>query len=288
MTLIAAILGIIADRLLTNLHEYRHYRLFLAWVDAVRARLSGDGWDGVFGLLVVLAPVWLITALLQGWLHDALLGLIGLLFYIAVFVYCLGPRDLAIDVNTYCEVADSTDAELRIRAASRLLGDEPLADGEVGDRQVARAVLIEASDRLFGVLFWFVVLGPVGAVMYRSVTVLYQERREANGYGEAIDILYSILVWIPARLLALGYALSGHFDAAVEGWRAAHREMPRGSEGSYEVIAMTGEGALGLSAGDTAVEGFASPVRAAMRLVWRTLTIWLVVLSLLTLAGWSG
>ena len=284
MTLISAILGIIADRLLTHLHEYRHYRQFLAWVDAVRSRVSGDGWDGVFGLLLVLLPVWGATALLQGWLHDLLFGLVGLLFYIAVFVYCLGPRDLAIDVNTYCEVADSTDPGLRLRAAGRLIGEEPLADGEAGDRQVARAVLLEANDRLFGVLFWFVVLGPVGAVMYRSVAVLYRERREANGYGEAVDLLYGILVWIPARLLALGYALAGHFDSAIEGWRAAHRDMPRGSEGSFEVLAATGEGALGLADED----GDASAVRAAMRLVWRTLTIWLVVLSLLTLAGWSG
>ncbi len=284
MTLISAILGIIADRLLTHLHEYRHYRQFLAWVDAVRSRVSGDGWDGVFGLLLVLVPVWGATALLQGWLHDLLFGLVGLLFYIAVFVYCLGPRDLAIDVNTYCEVADSTDPGLRLRAAGRLIGEEPLADGEAGDRQVARAVLLEANDRLFGVLFWFVVLGPVGAVMYRSVAVLYRERREANGYGEAVDLLYGILVWIPARLLALGYALAGHFDSAIEGWRAAHRDMPRGSEGSFEVLAATGEGALGLADED----GDASAVRAAMRLVWRTLTIWLVVLSLLTLAGWSG
>ncbi len=287
MTLISAILGIIADRLLTHLHEYRHYRQFLAWADAVHSRLSSDTWNGSFGVMLVLLPVWTVAGLLQVWLHDVLFGLVGLLFYIATLVYCLGPRDLAIDVNTYCEVADSTDDDLRTRAAARLLGDEEQVDDDV-ERQVARAVLTEANDRLFGVLFWFVVLGPVGAIMYRSVVVLFRERREPGRYGDAIEWAYSVLVWIPARLLALGYALSGHFDAAIEGWRAAHREIPRGSEGSYEVLASTGEGALGLSGGETVIESVASPVRAAMRLVWRTLTIWIVALSLLTLVGWSG
>ena len=288
MTLISAILGILADRLLTHLHEYRHYRQFLDWADAVRARFSGDFWNGIAGVMLVLLPVWILTGLLQVWLHDMLFGLVGLLFYVATFVYCLGPRDLAIDVNTYCEVADSTDETLRTRAAARLLGDKVLPQGDIDERDIARAVLVEANDRLFAVLFWFVVLGPVGAVMYRSVVVLYRERREPGDYGEAIEWAYSVLVWIPARLLALGYALSGHFDAAVEGWRSAHREIPRGSEGSCEVLASTGEGALGLSDGNTVIEGVASPVRAAMRLVWRTLTIWVVALSLLTLAGWSG
>ncbi len=287
MTLISAILGIIADRLLTHLHEYRHYKQFLAWADMLRARLGGDPWNNIFGVMLVLLPLWLLIGLLQVWLHQFLFGLFGLLFYIAVFVYCLGPRDLAIDVNTYCEVADSTDDELRVRAAGRLLGEEALED-DAGERQVTRAVLTEANDRLFAVLFWFVVLGPVGAVMYRSAAVLYRERREPGDYGDAIDWVYSVMVWIPARLLALGYALSGHFDAAIEGWRAAHREMPRGCEGSIDVLAATGEGALGVSDGEAVIEGVASPVRAAMRLVWRTLIIWMVALSLLTLAGWSG
>ncbi len=287
MTLISAILGIIADRLLTHLHEYRHYRQFLAWADAVYSRLSGDVGNTVFGLMLVLLPVWLLVGLLQVWLHDALFGLIGVLFYVATFVYCLGPRDLAIDVNTYCEVADSTDEALRIRAARRLLGDN-VRDDEITEHQVTRAVLTEANDRLFAVLFWFIVLGPVGAVMYRSVVVLYRECREPGGYSDATDWAYSVLVWIPARLLALGYALSGHFDAAVEGWRAAHRDMPRGGGGSVEVLAATGEGALGLSENDGVIEGVASPVRAAMRLVWRTLTLWVVALSVLTLAGWSS
>ncbi len=287
MTLISAILGIIADRLLTNLHEYRHYRHFLTWTDAVHSRFSGGVWNGAAGVMLALLPVWILTGLLQAWLHDMLFGLVGLLFYVATFVYCLGPRDLAIDVNTYCEVADSTDEDLRKKAAARLLGEE--APGDDGDeRRIARAVLTEANDRLFAVLFWFVVLGPVGAVMYRSVVVMYRERLEPGDYGEAIEWAYSVLVWLPARLLALGYALSGHFDAAIEGWRAAHREMPRGSAGSCEVLASTGEGALGLSDGSTVIEGVASPVRAAMRLVWRTLTIWVVALSLLTLVGWSG
>ncbi|VAW76705.1 Adenosylcobinamide-phosphate synthase, partial [hydrothermal vent metagenome] len=254
---------------------------------AVHSRLSSDTWNSSFGLMLVLLPVWTVAGLLQVWLHDVLFGLVGLLFYITTLVYCLGPRDLAIDVNTYCEVADSTDDDLRTRAAARLLGDEVQVDDDV-ERQVARAVLTEANDRLFGVLFWFVVLGPVGAIMYRSVVVLFRERREPGRYGDAIEWAYSVLIWIPARLLALGYALSGHFDAAIEGWRAAHREIPRGSEGTYEVLASTGEGALGLSGGETVIEGVASPVRAAMRLVWRTLTIWMVALSLLTLVGWSG
>ncbi len=288
MTLISALLGIAADRLLTHLDEYRRYDRFLQYVDWMRGGFSGSAWDNIGGLIVVLLPVWLTVGVLQIWIGDWLFGLVGLLFYVAVFLYCLGPRDLAVDVETFCEVCDSSDEALRQRAAGRLLrGDQPPAGAADCGRRVTRAVLVEASDRLFAVLFWFALLGPVGAVMYRSAAVLYYQRQEQGAFGESIAWLYAVLVWLPARLLALGFALSGHFDSALEGWRQAHQDSPQGAEGSERVLALTGGAALGLD--DAAFESdVAVPVRAAMRLVWRTLIVWLVVLSLLVLAGWAG
>jgi AmpE protein len=288
MTLISALLGIAADRLLTHLHEYRQYGQFLRYVDWVRGRLGTTVRDQFGGFLWMVLPLWLIVGLLQAWVGDWLFGLVGLVFHFGVFVYCLGPRDLAVDVDTYCEVCDSSDANLRERAAGRLLrGEELPPEPAERARRLSGAVLVEACDRLFGVLFWFVVLGPLGAVMYRSASVLYLQRSEQSAFGDGVAWLYAVLLWLPARLQALGFGLSGHFDSALQGWRAAHEERLHGAGGSERVLVLTGGGALGLD--DAAyAEGEVAPVRAAMRLVWRTLALWLVVLSLLVLAGWLG
>ena len=289
MTLISALLGIAADRLLTHLHEYRHYNQFLGYIDWMRGRFSGPAWDHIGGLVLLLLPIWLATGLLQNWVADWLFGLVGLLFSVTVFVYCLGPRDLAVDVDNWCEVCESADTDLRQRAAGRLLRNEAAPEDPAGcARKLASAILVEANGRLFAVLFWFVLLGPLGAVMYRSAAVLYQQRREQGEFGDSVAWLHAVLTWLPARLVALGYALSGHFDAAMQGWRKAHSDHPQGSEGSERVLAVTGAGALGLEAEEDPESPVQSPVRAAMRLVWRTLTIWLVALSFLTLAGWAG
>lgn len=286
MTLISALLGIAADRLLGHLHEYRHYNHFLQYVDWVRARVSGPLWDQVGGLLLMLLPVWAVVAMLQTGISDWLFGLVGLVFYVGVFVYCMGPRDLAVDVDTYCEVCDTSDEDLRQRAAGRLLrGETPPADNTECLRHLTRAVLIESSDRLFAVLFWFVLLGPVGAVMYRSAAVLYSRYREDSEFASSVAWFYAVMLWLPTRLAALGYALSGHFDSAMAGWRRAHEQPPEGVTGSEQVLADTGEAALGLTEADYA-EGSNRPLRSAMRLVWRVLTLWLVILSLLVLAGW--
>jgi membrane protein required for beta-lactamase induction len=287
MTLISALLGIVADRLLTHLHERRRYHWFLQYADWARDRLGDRFRNSSGGLLLVLMPLWLAVGLLQIWTSDWLFGLVGLAFYIGVFFYCLGPRDLATDVDMYCSVSDSSDTALRQRAAASLLGDEQSLDTAECARRVTGAVLVEAGDRLFAVLFWFVLLGPLGAVMYRSAAVLREHWRTQDATDAGSARLYGVLLWLPARLLALSFALSGQFDAALKGWRAAHQEHPQGVEGSERVLVLTGRAALGLHATDFETDAVA-PVRAAMSLVWRTLVVWLVVLSLLVLAGWAG
>lgn len=288
MTLIAALLGIAVDRLLTHLHEIRRYDWFLDYFDWMRNRFSGGLWDQIVGVITVLAPLWLAVALLQSWSQDWLFGLAGLLFYIATFVYCVGPRDLSVDVDTWCEVSESTDAGLRQRAARRLLDEQPSDDPQLCARQLTDAVLLQANERIFSVLFWFVLLGPLGAAVYRSVSLLGDRRSEPGALGDSICWLQAVLVWLPARFVALGYALSGHFESALEGWREAHREHHPGVNGSELVLVRTGAGALDLDENKDLVGDLQAPVRAAMRLVWRNLILWAVVLSVMTLAGWAS
>lgn len=289
MTLISVLIGVAIDRLLTQLQEYRHYRSFLHYADWMRNRFAGPTFDHLGGVMLVLSPAWGLIWLLQVWTGEWLFGLIGLLFSTAVFVYCLGPRDLAMDVDTWCEVCDSLHPALRLRAAAQLLGipDELPENVEDNARDVTSAVLVQANERLFGVLFWFVLLGPVGAVMWRSSSLLQRYYRYDGEFGLAAGWLFGVLSWLPARLLALGYALSGHFDAAVDGWKAAYRRHPVGGEGSTMVLAETGMGALGLSE-DAFTRTGCEPVQAAMRLVWRSLVIWIVIIALMTLVGWAS
>lgn len=286
MILISALVGIAIDRLFAHLYEFRRYNWFLDYFDWMRGHFGGSSWDYHAGLVLVMVPLWFGVLLVQGWVEDWLFGLAGLLFHVVIFLYCIGPRDLSNDVDTWCEVCDSTDETLRARAASRLLlKDEEIAqDPAESARQVASSVLVGVNDRLFSVLFWFAVLGPVGAVMVRSTSLLYRYRHHKGELGDGVAWLQAVVVWAPARLLAIGYALSGHFDAAIRSWRQVHRENLYGAEGSDRIIAETGLAALAISDTPSIDQDIRAPVHSAMRLVWRTLVIWLVALSLMVLA----
>src|SRR4030095_7524875 len=105
-------------------------------------------------------------------------------------------------------------------------------------------------------------------------------------YVQAAQRVHGVLAWLRARLLAVGYALAGSFEDAVSDWRAYYQHC---SEHFFEVndavLACAGAGALRNRAFAEDVD--AQVVGGAMRLVNRTLIVWLTAIALLTVVGWA-
>ena len=74
-----------------------------------------------------------------------------------------GPKDLGQNVDDYCNVVMVGDAE-RIKEASTALTEADLPN-DILDcaRLVEASICVQANKRLFAVVFWFMVLGPVSA-----------------------------------------------------------------------------------------------------------------------------
>jgi membrane protein required for beta-lactamase induction len=126
-------------------------------------------------------------------------------------------------------------------------------------------------------------------VLYRAVTELSRLTQQDNDeFSWAARQLNEILDWLPARLVALGYALSGHFEAAVVGWRGATANKESWLVPAAQVLAATGTGALDLDQEIDDSMAWDQVLQSAMGLVWRTLILWVFVIALLTLAGWAA
>jgi membrane protein required for beta-lactamase induction len=84
----------------------------------------------------------------------------------------------------------------------------------------------------------------------------------------------------------LGYALSGSFDDAVNGWRSyrlpADQPFHQASDG---LVARVGKAAMtGFLEQPT---NSSAAARNSMRLVKRTLFIWVTSIAALTIVGWA-
>jgi membrane protein required for beta-lactamase induction len=289
MTLIAILASLLLERMLEHVQHLRRYERYRDYVVWIREHLRGERWQGRLGVLALLAPLLLVTAWLQTGLDDALFGLLGLVFAIAVLVFCLGPRDLGLELTEYRAALTTDNDELATRLARGMLGTEPPDDMDEQARAVTHAVLTQANVRIFGVLFWFAVLGPFGAVLYRAVAELCRHLAQTHDdYAWAARRLNGILDWLPARLTAFGYALSGNFEAAVLRWRSSSAGEAHWGLPADDVLVAAGTGALDLDEDSRDNFTWDQVLQSAMSLVWRTLVMWVFVIALLTLAGWAG
>lgn len=281
----------------------RRYDWYDDWVRWLGARIGDSGlWHGRFAVSAALLPPVLATGLLQLALDDAAFGLPGLLFDIAVLFYVWGPRDLDADVEA---VAGARDSIGRREAAAWLWprAAAPVIEGGA----LVEAVFRNALRRWFGVLLWFVLLGPAGALGYRLATLSVDGDAAGRFIAEARRGARHLLLWLEwpvAQLMTLALALIGNFDAVLNAWREAggaslHPDRNfLGAAARASVRCELAEEAADAAADDVHESGISTPppvsfatddlpeLRDAMSLVWRSLLVWLAVLALLVIAGW--
>jgi membrane protein required for beta-lactamase induction len=306
MKLIALILGLVLERLATRVLHLRELRWFDRYFDFAIGKLASLPRAALYpGVLVALllpvvpvlwASVSLATAFTSAeWpqiVTTVLWTLPYLLFAVLILFFSLGPRDLGSEVDDYCEAVDTANAEQAERVLTELCEVEHSGTSDID--AVEEAIFVQATNRIFGVVFWFVALGPVGAWLFRTSDlfrrrVSYRASREQAGNEAtlaAIDTVHGVLVWVPARLAILGYAMSGSFDDALNCWRSyeLHSDLPF-HRSNDEVVACVGKAAMTGFLEETPNSSAAA--RNAMRLVHRTVFIWVTVIGLMTIFGWA-
>nr|WP_215730864.1 adenosylcobinamide-phosphate synthase CbiB [Pseudomonas lalucatii] len=256
-----------------------------------RFNSAGRGWrsHGVTAWCLAVLPPTLLAALLAqlpgiGWAVEILA------LYAALGLKSLGEHALPV-------------------AQALRLGDLPLARERVGylvsrttseldASGVARAgtesVLENGSDAVFAALFWFLVAGAPGVVLYRLSNTLdamwgYRTPRFAR-FGWAAAKIDDGLNYLPARLVALTYALLGSSASALRCWR---RQAPQWDSPNAGPVMAAGAGALGVRLGGAAIyhgreeqrpplgEGAAPRARdieRALNLVYGGVLLWLALL----------
>jgi AmpE protein len=306
MNLIALLLGLVVERMATKYFHLRRLRWLDRLIDAGFRRAERlANWPPLLPIVLLALLLVLPVAAIALLLGDTLSGLPYVAFAVVVLFFSLGPKDIGEDVDEYCKALEDGDQDRIEQTARAIVEGEVPSDPMYRIRKVEEAVCVQANNRLFAVIFWFVVMGPVGplgAWAYR-VTDLIRRRavfsasRESNDNNspvamirDAAILLHGWLAWVPARLTALGYAAAGHFDAAIGAWRAPDEQTDASLPDYNEyLLARVGVAALALADYDeeTLEQRGVRGATAANRLVFRLLLIWAVVIGAMTLYGWT-
>jgi membrane protein required for beta-lactamase induction len=296
VSVLALLLALALERGLTHLFHLREPRWLDGYFDWAARVLPGSP----LGLAVVGAAAALLLPVLPVAAADRALGshLFGLpQLALAVFVLLMsfGPRDLRDEVDDYVDALGRGDRESAVRRAKELLEGDAASRGAGLREAVEEAIFVQANNRIFGVIFWFMVLGPSGAWLFRVSDLMRRRaafeavRRggEPAQAGGAPALVHGLLAWLPGRLAAVSYALAGSFEDAIGNWRIAVDRASRGLlDRTEDLLARVGKGSLQPSlagVGPAALD--AATAHGAWRIVARSAWIWLAVIALLVLAG---
>lgn len=256
------------------------------------------------------AAAWTLAVLplsaAAGWLHWALwqwAWWAGGAFAALALYFAIGLRSLREHALPVAEALRAGRLEDARAAVGRIVSrDAHALDAERVAAAATESVLENGSDAVFAALFWFALLGPAGAVLYRLSNTLdamwgyRSERYERFGWAAArID---DGLNWLPARLTALTYAALGDGPRALRCWRA---QAPQWDSPNAGPVMAAGAGALGVRlGGDAPYRGVWEPrprlgegaaadagsIRRALALVERGAALWLLAFVSFALARW--
>jgi adenosylcobinamide-phosphate synthase len=171
---------------------------------------------------------------------------------------------------------------------------------QMGESQIVgstvESILENGHDCVFASLFWFLVLGPAGALLHRLSNTLdamwgYKNERYLR-FGWFAARLDDVLGYLPARLTGVSYALSGSCKAALASWC---KQMGQHKSPNAGLVMASGAGALGLIIGGPAIydgvnhdkpylgtgtQAQTTDIQRSIRLVEKALIVWLGVSGL--------
>lgn len=247
MKLLVILLCLLSERFLIHSLSYHRFDWFESYYKYINNFTSKNNFpkNTAFQLFLIIMPILIVVGLVYLILSPLLFGLLGLLFNIVLFYYCLGPK------NPFYPMTNEDNAE----------------------QQNPSLYFSEVNNQLFSVIFWYVVAGPLAALLFRLVSL----GRKIDSVSLLAKDLTELLEWIPARLTVLLYLLVGNFQSGLKRFSDYFIAKPEFNE---QMLSDCGLLAVGGNDLDEV------PMPVAETLVEHAVTVLLVFIALFTLAAW--
>ncbi|MFL9925981.1 adenosylcobinamide-phosphate synthase CbiB [Herbaspirillum lusitanum] len=306
LPLLAALmaLGLVLDLMLGETRRWHPLVGFGRLANWLEARLNlhpesaqagaKDLLRGLLAWALAVLPLTLATA----WLLAQLPWTLALLLHALLLYFCIGLRSLRDHCLPIARALLAGDLA-RARTLTSYIVSRDTENAEPSDLAKAgvESMLENGNDAVFGTLFWFLMAGGPGALLFRLSNTLdamwgYRTPRFLL-FGRPAARIDDVLNWVPARLTAFSYALLGNWRLARQCWRT---QAPAWSSPNAGPVMSAGAGALELQLGGAAIydgevehrpplgsgaEATARDIVRAWKLVAKTAALWLTAVVLI-------
>jgi adenosylcobinamide-phosphate synthase len=306
MKFLALVLALVLEQARPLRRNNRLYAAFDRYADFLERKFNGlQASHGAIAWLVAVLPLALLTLLVEALMRQVNVFL-AIAWSVGVLYVAMGFRRFS---HCFTDIAQALREQNINHARDVLAHWRGVPSDELNAADVARVSielgLLQAHRYVLGPIFWFVVFGPVGPVIYRAADLLAeswgkQVEPEKRIFALFAERAFFWIDWLPARVTAACFAIAGNFEDAAYCWRTQAAAWNRNAEG---VVLASGAGALGIKLGGALREdgmlnqrpelGIGEDVdvedlRSVVGLIWRALVLWLVLLFIVSIAKVVG
>lgn len=248
MKLLVILLSLLSERFLIHSVSYQRFYWFSDYCQKIRINAAKhNAFSNPWVLLsLIILPILLLVSLIYILLYPFLFGFMGFLLSLFIFFYCLGPQNLFYPI-----------IQSDVKTNEDLVGD----------------YFVLVNTQLFSLVFWFVIAGPIGALLYRLITL----SRDINFVSEQAKEVTDLLEWIPSRLTVLLFLIVGNFQRSFSLFNGYIFAKP-----DVNGMMLRECGLLALRTSDTQEV----TMREAESLVEHAIIVMLVFIALFTLITW--
>ncbi|XQF92591.1 beta-lactamase regulator AmpE [Pseudoalteromonas espejiana] len=201
---------------------------------------------------------------------------------VAVLLVCFGCAKQRALYKSYLN-ALTRDDQTAASLYALQMGQKHLEDEENGE--TFGQTLAWVNFRFYcAVIFWFVILGAPGAVLYAIVRTFADLVRENHKvvFAKRFKLIHKLLFWLdwlPARVASFGYLVIGNFNKGTSCW--LHYAFDFNTP-NRKVVTCT---ALAAEQVEKRYYGCTYEATCMIKLVKRNVLFYLVLIALLTLFG---
>lgn len=203
---------------------------------------------GLIALISLLSPFVCLIHFLNQW------EIFSLFLSPIVLYFCIAAKSLKQHSNLVIQSLETNDLELAKKKVAMIVSreTEKMTLTDICKATI-ESILENGADAIFAPIFWFVIAGPMGAILYRLSNTLdamwgYKNQRFIH-FGWAAARFDDVLNWIPARLTAISYALLGRTTIAFTCWKNQAQLLDSPNAGP---VMTAGAGALDIQLGGSA------------------------------------
>lgn len=273
MTFIVILIALLVERFFDWTH-LRNWAWFIKFQTLIINQFPK--WSPPLLLLAALLPILIVILIVNYLLIGVLYGFISLLLNLSILIFCFGPQNLWADAFGSIQRLAENDIQIGHDKLQSTFGIEEASSLNIMHEQFLDRLFIEGNRRIFSVVFWYLVAGMAGALIYRAVTIAHRAGNpQVSLVNHIAGVVESVLEWLPVRIFTFLFALGGHFVQVLSEWQ---RYCLKGPQLNNKMLIECGHAALGLT--EIAALEFGTSEKQALSLLDRVFIITLVLIAL--------